>query len=58
MKYEIIEIVIIQYPNGSTTAYRRDDPALLDILIYEHDIIEEVTTAELHNPKQETKDNE
>jgi hypothetical protein len=58
MNYETIEIVIIQYPNGNTTAYRRDDPALLDILIYEHDIIEEVTTAELHNPKQETKDNE
>lgn len=58
MNHEIIEIVIIHYPNGSTTAYRRDDPALLDILIYEHDIIEEVTTAELRNPKQEKKDNE
>jgi hypothetical protein len=58
MNHEIIEIVIIHYPNGSTTAYRRDDPALLDILIHEQDIIDEVTTAELHNPKQETKSNE
>jgi len=58
MKHEIIEIVIITYPNGHTTAYRRDDPALLDVLIHEQDIIDEVTTAELHNPKQETKDNE
>lgn len=57
MTHETIEIVIIQYPNGHVTAYRRDDPALLDILIYEHDVIEEVTTAELNNPKQETKNN-
>ena len=57
MNNEIIEIVIITYPNGHTTAYRRDDPALLDVLIYENDVIEEVTTAELHNPQQETKDN-
>lgn len=57
MNHEIIEIVIITYPNGHTTAYRRDDPALLDVLIYENDVIEEITTAELLNPKQETKNN-
>jgi hypothetical protein len=54
---ETKEIIVVTYPNGHTEAYYRHDPALLELFICEHDIIEDVIVAELKQPKEETKEN-
>jgi len=50
---ETKEIILVTYPNGHTEAYYRHDPALLELFICEHDIIEDVIVAELKQPKEE-----
>jgi len=50
---ETKEIIVVTYPNGHTEAYYRHDPALLELFICEHDIIEDVIVAELKQPKEE-----
>ena len=41
-----MKIIIITYNSGKMIAMRKDDPALLDTLIADHDMIEDIQEAE------------
>jgi hypothetical protein len=41
-----MQIVIITYHSGKIIAMRKDDPALLETLIVDHEMIEEIQEAE------------
>ena len=46
-----MQIIIITYHSGKIIAMRKDDPALLETLIADHEMIEDIQEADFVEPK-------